>query len=188
MSTMKKQVTEWLANLQADGNYQDMPEPEWLAHQLNRLGYLAPDLPKPYEHGGKLVWPMQDPDEWEVSLHDYWVRVSDERGAIMTTNLNLARELGLALLAVVNTAENGTASNDDGTAATHPTTLTTWEDYDNAPPETIVTYADGGRAYMKGHDGKWGATACTIRFDSSDLVEGNPGDSTTLILRWGDGK
>lgn len=76
-----------------------------LAGILANAGLLAPDLPEPQEHGGKLVWPLADPDEWAVSLHDGWVRLSDERGAIFTASRKLARDLGHIFLAAGNHAE-----------------------------------------------------------------------------------
>ena len=80
-------------------------EPECLAHLLLDAGLLAPDLPEPQERGGKLVWPLADPDEWVVSLHDGWVRLSDERGAIFTASRKLARDLGHIFLAAGNHTE-----------------------------------------------------------------------------------
>ena len=70
----------------------------------------------------------------------------------------------------------------------HPETLTTVEDYENAPIWTIVTAPVLGLVYLKVLDGKWVATACTVKLDSIDLVEGNPGDSTMSVLRWGLGE
>ena len=70
----------------------------------------------------------------------------------------------------------------------HPETLSTLEDYENAPIWTIVTGPVLGPAYLKVLDGKWVATACTVKLDSIDLVEGNPGDSTMFVLRWGWGE
>ena len=70
----------------------------------------------------------------------------------------------------------------------HPETLRTLEDYENAPIWTIVTGPVLGPAYLKVLDGKWVATACTVKLDSIDLVEGNPGDSTMSVLRWGWGE
>lgn len=66
-----------------------------------------------------------------------------------------------------------------------PETLSTLEDYENAPIWTIVTTPVLGLVYLKVLDGKWVATACTVKLDSIDLVEGNPGDSTMSVLRWG---
>lgn len=40
----RDKVAEWLAFLQEDGGYKDMPDPEWLAYQLHRRGYLAREL------------------------------------------------------------------------------------------------------------------------------------------------
>lgn len=76
-----------------------------LAGILDNAGLLAPDLPEPQEHGGEIIWPVQDPDEWTVSLHDGWVRLSDERGAIFTANKKLARDLGHIFLAAANETE-----------------------------------------------------------------------------------
>ncbi|PZO97669.1 MAG: hypothetical protein DI609_12610 [Corynebacterium urealyticum] len=70
----------------------------------------------------------------------------------------------------------------------HPETLSTLEDYENAPIWTIVTGPALGLVYLKVLDGKWVATACTVKLDSIDLVEGNPGDSTMSVLRWGLGE
>lgn len=76
-----------------------------ITRRLADAGLLAPDLPEPVEHGGKLVWPLADPDEWAVSLHDGWVRLSDERGAIFTASRKLARDLGHIFLAAGNHTE-----------------------------------------------------------------------------------
>lgn len=73
-------------------------------------------------------------------------------------------------------------------APEHPETLSTLEDYENAPIWTIVTGPALGLVYLKILDGKWVATACTVKLDSIDLVEGNPGDSTMSVLRWGLGE
>lgn len=70
----------------------------------------------------------------------------------------------------------------------HPETLSTLEDYENAPIWTIVTGPALGLVYLKILDGKWVATACTVKLDPIDLVEGNPGDSTMSVLRWGLGE
>lgn len=80
-------------------------EPECLAQDLDDAGLLAPDLPEPMEHGGKPVWPLPDPDEWAVSLHDGWIQLSDERGVIFTASTKLARDLGHIFLAAANHAE-----------------------------------------------------------------------------------
>ena len=83
----------------------DLATSKDIARKLEYAGLLAPDLPEPQEHGGKLVWPLPDPDEWAVSLHDGWVRLSDERGAIFTASRKLARDLGRILLAAGNHTE-----------------------------------------------------------------------------------
>ena len=78
-----------------------------LAGLLHNFGLLAPDLPKPQEHGGKLVWPLADPDGWNVAQADDYIRLSDERGAIITMNRKLARDLGHIFLAAANYSEVG---------------------------------------------------------------------------------
>ena len=80
-------------------------EPECIAQDLADAGLIAPDLPGPQEHGGEIIWPVQDPDEWAVSLHDGWVRLFDERGAIFTASRKLARDLGHIFLAAGNHTE-----------------------------------------------------------------------------------
>lgn len=77
------------------------------AARLADAGLLAPDLPEPQEHGGKPVWPLPDPDDWAVSLHDGWMQLSDERGVIFTASTKLARDLGHIFLAASNHAEEG---------------------------------------------------------------------------------
>lgn len=76
-----------------------------LAGILANAGLLAPDLPGPQEHGGELVWPLADPDGWAVTATDNYIRLSDERGAIITINRKLARDLGHIFLATANHKE-----------------------------------------------------------------------------------
>lgn len=71
---------------------------------LADAGLLAPDLPEPQEHGGKLVWPITGRDGWAVSLHDGWVRIADKYGAAMDVDTELAYGFALALLAAANYA------------------------------------------------------------------------------------
>ena len=80
-------------------------EPECIAQDLADAGLLAPDLPGPQEHGGELVWPLADPDGWAVTATDNYIRLSDERGAIITINRKLARDLGHIFLAAANHVE-----------------------------------------------------------------------------------
>lgn len=60
MRTVNK-VAEWLADLQENGSYQDMPDPWHLADQLNQYGFLAPDQPEPLTAAnGNPVWRADD--------------------------------------------------------------------------------------------------------------------------------
>lgn len=74
------------------------------ARALADAGLLAPDLPEPQEHGGKLVWPITGRDGWAVSLHDGWIRISDKYGATMDVDTELAYGFARALLAAANYA------------------------------------------------------------------------------------
>lgn len=63
-------------------------------------------------------------------------------------------------------------------APEHPETLTTVEDYENAPEGTIAVISDGlGYPIMK-HFGKWWRNG--IAFSSDDISE-----DTREVLRWG---
>ena len=68
-----------------------------------------------------------------------------------------------------------------------PSVLTTAEDFGNAPRGTVVASPDGGDVFLKVVDRSWVATGCTVKFDSVNLAEGNPGQSNT-VLRWGWGE
>lgn len=72
--------------------------------------------------------------------------------------------------------------------ADHPATLTTVEDYEDAPEGTIVIHPGSAPPYLKIADGRWATTACETRLNAIDLVNGNPGDSTVTVLRWGRGE
>lgn len=85
--------------------YNHLVEGKWLAKRLADAALLAPDLPEPQQHGGELVWPLADPDGWAVTATDDYVRLSDERGAIITVNRKLARDLGHALTAAADYSE-----------------------------------------------------------------------------------
>lgn len=105
MSNMEK-AAQMIRDLsEVDGETLGYAHVHNIAQALADAGLLAPDLPEPQEHGGKLVWPLADPDEWAVSLHDGWVRLSDERGAIFTASRKLARDLGHIFLAAGNHTE-----------------------------------------------------------------------------------
>lgn len=67
-------------------------------------GLLAPELPEPQEHGGKLVWPITELDGWAVSLHDGWIRIADKYGAAMDVDTELAHGFARALLAATKHA------------------------------------------------------------------------------------
>lgn len=71
---------------------------------LADAGLLAPDLPEPQEHGGKLVWPITGRDGWAVSLHDGWIRIADKYGATMCVDTELAYGFARALLAATKHA------------------------------------------------------------------------------------
>ena len=73
-----------------------------ITRRLADAGLLTPDLPEPQRIGQELVWPLADPDGWEVTATDDYVRLSDERGAIITINRKLARDLGHILTAAAN--------------------------------------------------------------------------------------
>ena len=51
------------------------------------------------------MWPLAAPDGWNVSQADDYIRLSDERGAIITVNRKLARDLGHIFLAAANYSE-----------------------------------------------------------------------------------
>ena len=53
------------------------------AQALAAAGLLAPDAPEPQEYDGDLVWPLADPDGWAVTATDDYIRLSDERGALV---------------------------------------------------------------------------------------------------------
>lgn len=86
---------------QRDGTYLG----ERIADVLTDAGLLAPDAPEPQEHAGELVLPLDSPDGWEVTATDDYIRLSDERGAIITINRKLARDLGNIFTAAANYAE-----------------------------------------------------------------------------------
>lgn len=107
MNTVSK-AAQVIADHNADGV---CDEPLCVAADLDTAGCLAPNLPAPHEHGGKLVWYVtgedgdEDEPEWTVSLHDGWIRLADEHGAVFPVELDVARGLGLALVAATNTAQ-----------------------------------------------------------------------------------
>ena len=76
-------------------------EPECIAQDLADAGLLAPDLPEPQEHGGKLIWPLQDRDGFVTAIGGS-VFLNDERGPVLTVDKNVARELGHIFLAATN--------------------------------------------------------------------------------------
>lgn len=75
--------------------------PECIAQDLADAGLLAPDLPEPQEHGGKLIWPLQDRDGFVTAIGGS-VFLNDERGPVLTVDKNVARELGHIFLAATN--------------------------------------------------------------------------------------
>ena len=77
-----------------------------IAQDLADAGLLAPELPEPEEHGGKLTCPLAGMGGWTVSLRGSWVRISDERGAVFAVDAEVAHNLGLALLAATS-AQDG---------------------------------------------------------------------------------
>lgn len=81
--------------------------PHAIAEHLADAGLITPDLPEPQRIGQELVWPLGDPDGWEVTATDDYIRLSDERGAIITVNRKLARELGHIFLAAAIYGEVG---------------------------------------------------------------------------------
>lgn len=114
MNTTEQKVAEYLALTEEDGKYPDMPDPEWLADQLNRRGYLAPDLPEPGTYAsGEIEWATLD---GYVNVENGLITVShDERteddtpeqrerlhvddGQIIITNPATAEYLGHLLIA-----------------------------------------------------------------------------------------
>lgn len=80
----------------------DLATAKDVTRRLDQAGLLAPDLPEPQRRGQELVWPLADPDGWEVTATDDYIRLSDERGAIITINRKLARDLGHILTAAAN--------------------------------------------------------------------------------------
>lgn len=97
---------ERAAEVISEHGFDPCREPECISSDLAYAGLLAPDLPEPHEHGGKLVWSIAKQDGWAVSLHDGWVRVSDEHGAVFGVDTEVARDFGLALLAAASAEES----------------------------------------------------------------------------------
>ena len=67
----------------------------------------------------------------------------------------------------------------------HPETLTTWEDFDNAPEGTVVS-SPGAVPAMKNRDGRWRAVGITTPLTSGSLALG--AESPATVLRWGWGE
>ena len=84
------------------------------AQHLADAGLLAPDLPEPQEHGGKLVWPITGLDGWAVSLHDGWIRIADKYGATMCVDTELAYGFARALLAATKHAGEQQETKGEG--------------------------------------------------------------------------
>lgn len=82
----------------------DLATAKDVARRLDNAGLLAPDLPEPQEHGGKLVWHLTDPDGFVTAIGGS-VFLNDERGAVLTVDKNVARELGHIFLAAANHPE-----------------------------------------------------------------------------------
>ena len=72
-----------------------------IANDLADAGLITPDLPEPQEHGGKLIWPLQDRDGFVTAIGGS-VFLNDERGPVLTVDKNVARELGHIFLAATN--------------------------------------------------------------------------------------
>lgn len=75
------------------------------AVRLDDAGLITPDPPEPQEHGGKLVWPLADPDGFVTAIGGS-VFLSDERGPVLTVDKNVARELGHIFLAATGPEGN----------------------------------------------------------------------------------
>ena len=82
-----------------------------VVEEIAQTSLLAPDLPEPQEHGGELIWPLDSPDGWAVTATDDYVRLSDERGAIITINRKLARDLGSIFTAAARAEGSSRADN-----------------------------------------------------------------------------
>ena len=67
----------------------------------------------------------------------------------------------------------------------HPETLTTWEDFFNAPEGTVVS-SPGAVPAMKNRDGRWRAVGITTPLTSGSLALG--AESPATVLRWGWGE
>lgn len=72
-----------------------------VVRRLDQAGLITPDLPEPQEHGGKLIWPLQDRDGFVTAIGGS-VFLNDERGPVLTVDKNVARELGHIFLAATN--------------------------------------------------------------------------------------
>lgn len=82
------------------------PHSTTLRNKLDNAGLLAPDLPKPREHGGKPTWIIPNTEGWTVTRHDGWVRIDDNHGTILGVDMTLGHELALALLAATKKNDN----------------------------------------------------------------------------------
>ncbi len=67
----------------------------------------------------------------------------------------------------------------------HPETLTTWEDFNNAPEGTVVS-SPGAVPAMKNRDGRWRAVGIITPLTSGSLALG--AESPATVLRWGWGE
>lgn len=83
----------------------DLATAKDVARRLDNAGLLAPDLPEPQEHGGKLIWPLQDRDGFVTAIGGS-VFLNDERGPVLCVDKNVARELGHIFLAATNPEGN----------------------------------------------------------------------------------
>ena len=64
----------------------------------------------------------------------------------------------------------------------HPETLTTLEDYENAPVGTVVSMPSG-LVLMKEWKGTWRAAGLTYPLETETLVDSS--DTPAIVLRWG---
>lgn len=86
--------------------------------------------------------------------------------------------------------EAGTVSPDETVGegeTTHPRTLATVEDYENAPEGTIIAVpGKGTTAVQKLGNNEWGIVSISVKINDEDCARASADHGAATVLRWGD--